>query len=457
MTQLVRTLRLRDLVLLIIGSIIGSGIFLVPGGILRQVDHSIGIASLVWIAGGVLSLLGALSYSELAAMKPQSGGLYVYVRDGFGPLPAFLYGWTMFLAIASGTMASLAVAFSTYLGEIVPLGPLAEKIIAIGVIAVITAVNVWGTRHSSDLQNWTTLAKVSLIVMLCAILLLLGHGYSAIPGALWAENISGSLLSKFGLAMITVLWAYEGWQFVTYSAGEAIEPQKNFPRALFSSVLLMVGLYLVTNLGYLAALGPARAAESDTIAASSIAFVLGPSAAKLVSLTILISVFSALNTVPLTAPRVFYAMANDGLFFRKLAEVHPRFRTPALAIIALGVWSAVMSCMGKFQELISYTMFMAWIFYGLGAASVFAYRRKYPGLPRPYRVPGYPWTPLLFILAAAALVLNVIVSKPKSAAIGLGIVALGLPAYLVWARKGRLPEAPALAPAEAKPTGKLLI
>ena len=248
MTQLVRTLRLRDLVLLIIGSIIGSGIFLVPGGILRQVDHSIGIASLVWIAGGVLSLLGALSYSELAAMKPESGGLYVYVRDGFGPLPAFLYGWTMFLAIASGTMASLAVAFSTYLGEIVPLGPLAEKIIAIGVIAVITAVNVWGTRHSSDLQNWTTLAKVLLIVMLSAILLLLGHGYSAIPGSLWNENISGSLLSKFGLAMITVLWAYEGWQFVTYSAGEVIEPQKNFPRALFSSVLLMVGLYLVTNL-----------------------------------------------------------------------------------------------------------------------------------------------------------------------------------------------------------------
>ena len=454
MAQLVRTLRLRDLVLLIVGSIIGSGIFLVPGGILRQVDHSIGIASLVWIAGGVLSLLGALSYGELAAMKPEAGGLYVYVRDGFGPLPAFLYGWSMFLAIASGTMASLAVAFSTYLGEIVSLSPSAEKIIAIGVITVITAVNIWGTRHSSDLQNWTTLAKVLLIAVLCAILLLLGHGYSAIPGALWTENISGSLLSKFGLAMITVLWAYEGWQFATYSAGEVIEPQKNFPRALFSSVLLMAGVYLVTNLGYLAALGPARAAESDTIAASSIAFVLGPSAAKLVSLTILISVFSALNTVPLTAPRVFYAMANDGLFFRKLAEVHPRFRTPAVAILALGVWSAVMSCMGKFQELISYTMFMAWIFYGLGAASVFAYRRKYPELTRPYRVPGYPWTPLLFILAAAALVLNVIVSTPKSAAIGLGIVALGLPAYLVWARKRRLPEAPALAPGKAKPTGE---
>jgi basic amino acid/polyamine antiporter, APA family len=435
MTQLVRTLRLRDMVLLIIGSIIGSGIFLVPGVILRQVDRAVGIAALVWIAGGLLSLLGALTYGELAAMKPEAGGVYVYIRDGFGRLPAFLYGWTMFLAIASGTMASLAVAFSTYLGQIVPLTPLTGKIIAIGVIAVITAVNVWGTRRSSDLQNWTTLAKVLLIVVLCGMLLLIGRGYSGIPASLWTERLSGPLLSKFGIAMITVLWAYEGWQFITYSAGEVLEPQRNFPRALSSSVLLMVALYLMTNFGYLAALGPSRAAASDTIAADSVAFVAGGSAAKLVALTILISVFSALNTVPLTAPRVFYAMANDGLFFRKLAEVHPRFRTPAVAVVALGAWAAVMSCLGKFQQLISYTMFMAWIFYGLGAASIFAYRRKYSNLHRPYRVPGYPWTPLVFVFAALMLVLNVVVAAPRSAVSGLTIVALGLPAYLIWSRR----------------------
>ena len=432
MAQLLRTLRLRDLVLLIIGSVIGSGIFLVPGPILRQVNHSVGMASMVWITGGILSLLGALSYGELAAMRPEAGGLYVYIREGFGPLPAFLYGWAMFLAVASGTIASLAVAFSTYLGAVIPLTPLAGKLVAIAVVMVTTTVNVWGTRKSSDLQNWTTLIKVLLILGICSVLLSLGRGYSGIQAALWTEPISGSLLSRFGLAMIAVLWAYEGWQFVTYCAGEAVEPQKNFPRALGSSVLFLAGLYLLANLGYLAALGPARAADSETIAATSIATVLGASAAKLVALTILISVFSAINSVALTAPRVFYAMAADRLFFRKLAEVHPRFHTPAVAIVALGVWSAILSCMGAFQELVNYTMFVAWIFYGLGAASVFAYRHKFPDLPRPYRVTGYPWTPFLFVLAAAALVLNVIVSTPRNAAIGLTIVALGLPAYYLW-------------------------
>jgi APA family basic amino acid/polyamine antiporter len=434
MAQLLRTLRLRDLVLLIIGSVIGSGIFLVPGPILRQVNHSVGVACLVWITGGVLSLLGALSYGELAAMRPEAGGLYVYIREGFGPLPAFLYGWAMFLAIASGTIASLAVAFSTYLGAVVPVSPLAGKLVSIAVVTVITAVNVWGTRHSSDLQNWTTLTKLGLILAISGALLYLGRGYSAIPAALWTEAASGSLLSRFGLAMIAVLWAYEGWQFVTYCAGEAVEPQKNFPRALGSSVLFLAGVYLLANLAYLAALGPLRAAQSDTIAANSVSAVLGPSAAKLVALTILISVFSAINSVALTAPRVFYAMASDK-FFHKLAEVHPRFKTPAFAILAMGVWSAVLSCMGAFQQLINYTMFVAWIFYGLGAASLFAYRRNYPELPRPYLVPGYPWTPLFFVLAAAALVINVIASTPRNAVTGLLIVAIGIPAYYLWRKQ----------------------
>jgi APA family basic amino acid/polyamine antiporter len=199
--------------------------------------------------------------------------------------------------------------------------------------------------------------------------------------------------------------------------------------------VFLIGVYLLANVGYVAALGPARAAASDTIAASAFSAVLGPSAAKIIALTILISVFSSLNSVPLTAPRVFYAMASDGLFFRKLAEVHPRFRTPAVAITALGVWSAILACVGRFQTLINYTIFVAWIFYGLGAASVFAYRRKYPDLPRPYLVPGYPWTPLVFTLAAAALVLNVIFSTPANAVAGLGIVALGVPAYFWWRTK----------------------
>jgi basic amino acid/polyamine antiporter, APA family len=435
MTQLVRTLRLWDMVLLIIGSVIGSGIFLVPGVILRQVDGSVALASLVWITGGVLSLLGALTYGELAAMRPVSGGIYVYIREGFGAVPAFLYGWAMFVAIASGTVASLAVAFSTYLSTIVPLNGWADKLVAVGVIAVVTVVNVWGTRRSADLQNWTTLVKLSLILGMSALLLWRGHGYSGIPQALWPERAGASLFASFGLAMIAVLWAYEGWQFVTYCAGETVNPQRNFPRALLWSVLLLASVYLLANVGYLAALGPQRAASTDTIAASSMAATLGPAAAKFVSLIILVSVFSAINSVSLTAPRVFYAMAADGLFFRKLAEVHPRFRTPAFAVTALGVWSAILACMGRFQGLVNYTMFVAWIFYGLGAASIFAYRRKRPELPRPYLVPGYPWTPLLFVAAASALVLNVIVSTPRNAAVGLATVVIGLPAYLVWRRR----------------------
>jgi basic amino acid/polyamine antiporter, APA family len=446
MAQLLKTLRLRDMILLIVGSVIGSGIFLVPGTILRQVHHSVGVASLVWIAGGILSLLGALTYGELAAMRPESGGLYIYLREGFGSLPAFLYGWAMFLAISSGTIASLAVAFSTYLGAIVPLSALGGKLVSIVIIAAITVVNILGTRRSSDLQNYTTLIKLLLILVISAILLLRGRNYSAITPSLWTEPASISLVSRFGLAMIAVLWAYEGWQFVTYCAGETVDPQKDFPRALASSVVFLAVVYLLANFAYLAALGPTRAAESETIAATSIATILGSSAAKLVALTILISVFSAINSVSLTAPRVFFAMAKDGLFFQKLAEVHPRFHTPAFAVTLLGIWSAVLSCMGKFQELVNYTMFVAWIFYGLGAASVFSYRRKHPDLPRPYRVPGYPWTTLLFVFAAAALVLNVIGSTPRNAAIGLGIVAIGLPAYAGWKNRVRKSKKQAVEP-----------
>ena len=435
--RLLRTLRLRDLVLLIIGAIIGSGIFLVPGAILRQVDNSVALAAGIWVAGGVLSWLGAMTYAELAAAKPESGGLYVYIRDCFGTLPAFLYGWSIFVAISSGTVASLSVAFSNYLATVVPLTFWQARAVSVSVIVIVTVVNVLGTRSGAGLQNWTTGIKLAMTVGICVVLLFLGRQYSAIPTALWPVSVNASIVSKFGLAMVPVLWAYEGWQFVTYTAGETLEPQKNFPRALFSSVLLMSALYILANLGYLAALGPEKAGRSETIAASAFAMVLGPSAAKLISLTILISVFSAMNSVLLTAPRVLYAMASDGLFFRRLSEVHPRFHTPAYAIAALGLWSAVLSCMGGFQQLIKYTMFVAWIFYGLGAASIFIYRRKFADLERVYVVPGYPLTPMIFVLAAAALVLNVMFSTPRDAAIGLGMVAAGAPVYLLWRSKKR--------------------
>jgi APA family basic amino acid/polyamine antiporter len=447
MTQLLRTLRLRDLALLIVGAVIGSGIFLVPAQVLRQVHGSTGLATLVWLGGGVLALLGALTYGELATMKPSAGGIYVYVRDGFGRLPAFLYGWSMFLAISSGAVSALAVAFSTYLGTVIPLGPAASKVVALASIVAVTVVNVLGTRKSSDLQNWTTLIKVLLLVGITAVLLILGRHSAEVSSSLWPRE-TGGVLSGFGLAMVTALWAYEGWQFVTYSAGEAVNPRRDFPRALFWATLFLTILYVVADSGYLVALGPQVAASSDVIAAASMKATVGPWAAKLVALTILISVFSGMNSVVLTAPRVFYAMACDGLFFRKLAEVHPRFRTPVAAIIALGVWAAVLSLMGSFQKLIGYAMFVAWIFYGLGGASVFPLRRREPQADRPFRVPGYPWTPAVFVASALALVVNVIVATPWDAAKGLAIVALGGPVYWMWFR--RKTEAPALQPPSAE-------
>ena len=441
MPELVRTLRLRDLLLLFIGSVIGSGIFLTPGLIFRQLDGSVGLSLLVWLAGGVLSLLGALTYAELAACNPEAGGLYCFIRDGFGRLPAFLYGWCLFLVIASGSVAALARAFSRYLAEIIPLTPWASTIVAVAMIAVVTAVNIWGTRKSANLQNWTTLLKVGIIVVLSIVLLALGHHVRAIPSAMGTTRHGLSLFSSFGLAMIAVLWAYEGWQFGTYSAGEVVDPQRSFPRAFLAGSLLLAGLYMIAVLAYLVALGPAAATASDAIAATAVGEVLGPWAGKLVALTILVSTFSATNSVILTAPRVFYAMAHDDLFFKKLAVVHERFRTPAFAIVALGVWSAVLTCAGKFSELIGGVIFIGWIFYGLGAAAIFPIRRASAGRPIPYRVPGYPWTPFIFVLVAAAIVGNAIYlafrdpSQFKNLAVAILLFLIGLPAYFFWRKR----------------------
>src|SRR6202795_202533 len=441
MPELIRTLRLRDLLLLFIGSVIGSGIFRTPGPILRQVDGSFGLSLLVWIVGGVLSLLGALTYAELAAANPEAGGLYCYIRDGFGRMSAFLYGWCLFLVIASGSVAALARAFTRYLAQILPLTPLEATLVSVAMIAVVTAVNVWGTRKSSDLQNWTTLIKVGIIVVLSAVLLSLGHHMREIPLALGSTQTGFSLLSNFGLAMIAVLWAYEGWQFGTYSAGEVVEPQRAFPRAFLLGSLTLTGLYLIAIVAYLNALGPAAATNSEAIAATAATAVLGSWAGRAIAFTILISTFSAANSVVLTAPRVFYAMANDNLFFKKLAEVHPHFRTPANAVIALGVWSAVLASAGKFADLIGGVIFIGWIFYGLGAAAIFPLRCAGKGLAIPYRVPGYPWTPFLFVLAAAAIAGNAIVVAlldPKqfiNLAIAIALFVLGVPAYFFWRKR----------------------
>lgn len=415
-----------------IGTVIGSGIFLVPGGVLRQAGGRAGPALLVWVVGGALSLLGALAYGELGAMNPAAGGLYVYLRDAFGPLTAFLYGWTFFLVIAAGSAATLAVASASYLQQFVSLGPIGQKLAAVGLLALVAAINVRSTRGSADVQNWSTAIKVGALLAMGVVLVASPRVAPPDPLPFWPASFTPALLSGMGLGMIGVLWAYEGWQYVTFSAGEAIDPQRTFPRAIVIGTASLIGIYLFANIGYLAALGTAGVERSDRVAAEAVGAIVGPAAAKLIAAVILVSIFSATNGLTISAPRVYYAMAKDGLFFRKLAEVHPRFGTPAVSIVAGTAWAMVLAASGTFEQLLTYVVFVGWIFYALGAACVFVLRRTRPDAERPFRVPGYPFTPLLFIAAAAVLVANTIATQPGRAAVGIAVALLGVPVYFVW-------------------------
>ena len=432
-----RTLGLKELILIVIGTVIGSGIFIVPATVLQQTGGSLSLSLLVWFIAGVLSLLGALTYGELGAANPDAGGLYVYIRDAFGPLPAFLYGWTAFFVIGSGSVATLAVAFTGYLGQLIPI---VAKIVAVLMIAVIMIINVRGTRESANVQNWTTGIKATALVVMSIVLIVMGTKLGEAPPASM-ERVSGlSLFSALGLAMIGVLWAYEGWQYATFSAGETRDPQRTFPRGIVFGTAVLIAIYLLANVAYVAALGPEQAASSKRIAADAVGALLGTGAAKLIAVVILISMFSAANGLTLTAPRLSYAMSRDGLFFNKLAEVHPRFGTPAFAIVAGSLWAMLLAATGTFEQLLTYVVFVGWIFYALGALSIFWYR-KANGVPSTYRVPGYPVTPVLFVVAAAAIVINTVFTQPERAAVGIVLVLIGIPAFLFWRSRKRVAEA----------------
>ena len=439
-TELRRTLGLLDLTFIAIGTVIGSGIFLVPGVVLRETGTQAGPALLVWIAAGVLSYLGALTYAEMGAMKPDAGGLYTYIRDAFGRAPRI----------------------SLWVDELLRHRERLDRHARRGFLGLLRGVLPGGRRRCArDLRGCDRAHRGDQRA---------GHAQQRDDAELddgregdgiaraehrddrarahvdvgsifsrdaWPTSISSGLLSGVGIAMIGVLWAYEGWQYVTFSAGETRDPQRTFPRAISLATAALVALYVLANLGYIAALGPKAVAASDHIAADAGIAVLGPVAGRIVGLLILVSIFSAANGIMLTAPRMYFAMARDGVFFKRLAIVHPTLGTPAFAIIAIALWSALLASTGTFEQLLTYVVFTGWIFYGLGALSVFVYRRREPNAVRPYRVPGYPVTPVLFVASAAALVLNTLVTQPMRAAAGVVAVMLGTPAFYMWRARSR--------------------
>jgi APA family basic amino acid/polyamine antiporter len=429
--DLKRTLTAKDVAVIAIGTIIGSGIFLTPGTVLTNAGGWVGVSLSVWVVGGVLSLLGALAYAELGCMRTGTGGLYAYLRDAFGPLVAFTYGWTLFVVIASGSMAALAVAASDNLAVLIPLGGLGKKLVSLALLAILAIVNVRGTRESATVLAVGTLLKVGALVFLIVALPIVGTGFSQVNQA-WPATVDGGVLTGFLAAMIGVLWAYEGWQYATFVGGEVKDPQRNFPLGLVTGTAAIIVIYVLANVGYLAGLGPTRLASSTTVAPDAARAAFGPGAATAIAIAVLVSVASAAHGLLLTASRVFYAMARDGVFFARLGQVHPRFATPANSIVALAAWAALLAMSGTFNTLLTYVVFVGWIFYGLGGLCVIVFRRKEPTAPRPFKVPGYPVSPILFVLSAAAIVVNTVYQNPARGALGIGGAALGVPIYYLW-------------------------
>lgn len=432
--QLKRTLTARDVAVITAGTIIGSGIFLTPGNVLKSSGGSVGVAIGVWVVGGVLTLLGALTYAELGCLRVGAGGLYAYIRDAFGPVAAFTYGWTLFVVIASGTVATLAVATGDNMGAIVPgLSPLAKKGAALAMIAFLAYVNLRSTKQSTAVLAIATSLKVAALLFLIIVLPFVGTGWSQVTTA-WPIEWNGVVLAGGLAAMVSVLWAYEGWQYATFVGGEVTNPQKNFPLGLIGGTVLCIAIYVLANIGYVAGLGPTGLAQSSTVASDAVGGAFGATAARLIAIPVLVSIISGGHGIMLTSSRVFHAMAQDGVFFKALGEVHPKYGTPANSILAISAWSAVLAMSGSFGILLTYVVFVGWLFYGLGGLAVMAFRRSDPEAPRPFKVPFYPVTPILFVASAAIIVLNTVIRDPIKGLIGLGGAALGIPIYYWWRR-----------------------
>lgn len=447
--ELKRDLGIWGAAAIVVGTVIGSGIFLVPSPMIKNVGSTVMLFG-VWIAGGLLSLFGALSYAELAAALPEAGGEYVYLREAYGPLWGFLYGWTQMWVAKSGSIATLATAFFIYLANfrpelagvltVIPL-PLGEngqpleirygQILAMGVIAVLALINYFGVKVGGHFQIVITIIKVSLITGIIVIGLGTGHGDTS-HFSQSTTAIGG--ITGFFAALVAALWAYDGWNNVSMVSSEIRNPQRNLPLALILGTLAVIVIYLLANVAYFYVLSPAEVAGTERVASEMMRRILGAGGANAVSIAAMISIFAALNGSILAGSRVPYAMARDGRFFRKVATVHPVHRTPSVSILALSAWASLLVLSGRYDQLYTYVIFASAILYGMATASVIVLRYKRPDMPRPYKTIGYPFVPITFVIAIACLVASTLVKSPRESLMGLGLIALGLPFYVYWRR-----------------------
>jgi APA family basic amino acid/polyamine antiporter len=425
--ELPRKLGLGDSTAIVVGTIIGSGIFVVPNLVARSLPSPAWILA-VWVFTGVLSFFGALAYAELGAMMPATGGQYVFLREAWGPLFGFLCGWTYYFVVISAAIAWLGITFATYTGYFVPLTPALAKVVAIGLIGAVTLVNYRGVRMGAAVQNLFTTVKIAALLVLIASAL--GSGRPGPATAAGPVSVSG-----FGVAMISCLLSYDGWVALSLVAGEVREPKRTLPRALALGLAAAIAIYVLANLAYLRVLTVGEMASSDHVGALAAERALGAMGGKFVGLSILISIVGAINGWALTAPRIYFAQARDGLFFRRFASIHPRFETPYVSILMLGAWSALLALTGTYETLAAYAMFAAWVFYAMTSLGVAVLRRRQPDRPRPYRLTGYPATLAVFALVALGFVVNTFISTPAPAIIGSVFILSGVPVYFLWKTK----------------------
>ncbi len=430
--KLARQLGLYGTTMAVMGGIIGAGIFINPYIVAQRVQTAPLILA-AWIAGGLIALVGGFVYAELAARLPVVGGQYAYLREALHPAVAFVYGWVLLLVIQTGGMAAVAVTFARYFLELTGW-PLADSFVAAGALAFLTLVNCHGVKAGSRVQAALTLTAIGAIALLELVSFTRGGPSRLAWQPVLEKPASLGLVLAFGAAMTPVLFAYGGWQTSSFLGGEVRDARRTLPRGLILGVLGVIAVYVSVNFVYLRALGAAGLAGTTTPASSVMRDLLDTRGAQLIAAGVAISAFGFLAQSMLTAPRVYFAMAEDGVFFRGVARVHPKTRVPMVAIVLQGVWAIVIACAGTYAQVVNYVVAMDCIFFGLTAVCLFVLRRR-ESAPASFRVPGHPWTTLLFIAAQWLIVLSTFSHDPKRAFIGLGIALVGLPVYWLWRRR----------------------